>query len=97
MPCDSVFAGHGDPGDSPGSGHPHRAFTGKAQVRTNGAALFAAMPNFLDDLLQSLQDGDTLWTEWRWVGTLHDGTRSDRRGVILFGVGGDRIVWGRSI
>jgi hypothetical protein len=40
-------------------------------------------------------EGDTGWAEWHWQGTRPDGTRLDMRGVTIFGVREDRIVWGR--
>jgi hypothetical protein len=33
--------------------------------------------------------------QWHWHGTRTDGTRLDMRGVTIFGVHGDRIIWGR--
>jgi hypothetical protein len=75
--------------------HPDRAFAGRQQVRANWAEVFAGVPDFHADLLRSAQAGDTGWAEWHWHGTRADGTRLDMRGVTIFGVRGDRIVWGR--
>ena len=75
--------------------HPVRGFGGREQVRKNWAALFAAVPDFHAELLRATVQGDMAWTEWRWYGTRRDGSAFDMRGVALFGVRDDRIVWGR--
>ena len=75
--------------------HPNRAFTGSEQVRTNWATFFAAVPNLHAELLRSTEQGEVVWAEWHWHGTRRDGTPLDMRGVTLFGVRNDRIVWGR--
>ncbi|HEX8135598.1 MAG TPA: nuclear transport factor 2 family protein, partial [Actinomycetes bacterium] len=75
--------------------HPGRAFVGSQQVRRNWAEVFAGVPDFHAELLRSARQGDTGWAEWRWRGTRTDGTRLDMRGVTIFGIRDDRIVWGR--
>jgi hypothetical protein len=68
---------------------------GSEQVRTNWAEVFAGVPDFQAELLRSADEGDTWWAEWHWQGTRTDGTRLDMRGVTIFGVREDRVVWGR--
>ena len=75
--------------------HPDRAFTGREQVRRNWAAVFDGVPDFQAELLGSAQAGDAHWAEWYWHGTRVDGTRLEMRGVTIFGIQHDRIVWGR--
>ena len=75
--------------------HPDRVFDGSEQVRTNWAEVFAGVPDFRADLLRSAQTAGTAWAEWHWHGTREDGTLLDIRGVTVFGVRDDRIVWGR--
>jgi hypothetical protein len=75
--------------------HPVRGFGGAAQVRQNWSALFTAIPDFRADLLRSAISGDEAWAEWRWIGTRTGGSRFEERGVSVFGVRGDRIVWAR--
>ena len=75
--------------------HPDRAFVGSEQARKNWAEVFAGVPDFQAELLRSADEGDTGWAEWHWQGTRIDGTRLDMRGVTIFGVRDDRIVWGR--
>jgi hypothetical protein len=75
--------------------HPDRAFTGREQVRRNWAAVFDGVPDFQAELLGSAQAGDAHWAEWYWHGTRVDGTRLEMRGMTIFGIQQDRIVWGR--
>jgi hypothetical protein len=75
--------------------HPDRAFHGREQVRKNWSAFFKSMPDFRSDLLRAATGKDTLWAEWRWSGTLADGTRLEMRGVTVFGIQDDLIAWGR--
>src|SRR5215216_1426624 len=75
--------------------HPDRVFVGSEQVRKNWADVFAAVPDFQANLLRSARATDTGWAEWHWHGTRVDGTRLNMRGVTIFGIRDDRIVWGR--
>jgi hypothetical protein len=85
-----------DPGyHSEQPAHPDRVFTGSEQVRTNWAEVFAGVPDFQADLLRSVWAAGTAWAEWHWHGTREDGTLLDIRGVTIFGIRDDRIVWGR--
>jgi hypothetical protein len=85
-----------DPGyHSEQPAHPDRVFDGSEQVRANWAEVFAGVPDFQADLLRSAWTDGTGWAEWHWHGTREDGTPLDIRGVTIFGVRDDRIVWGR--
>lgn len=75
--------------------HPGRAFTGRAQMHANWAAIFAGVPDFHAELTRFVQDKETVWSEWRWSGTRTDGLPFELRGVTLFRVEGDFIVEGR--
>jgi len=75
--------------------HPDRAFTGREQVRRNWAAVFDGVPDFRAELLRSAEAGDIQWAEWHWHGTRTDGTQLEMRGVTIFGIDHDRILWGR--
>ena len=75
--------------------HPDRAFTGREQVLRNWAAVFEGVPDFQAELLRSAEAEDAHWAEWYWHGTRADGTRLEMRGVTIFGVQHDRILWGR--
>ena len=75
--------------------HPSRAFVGRAQMRANWEAMFAGIPNFHAEILRSVHDGDTTWSEWCWAGTRSDGQTFEVRGVTLFEIIDDHIVAGR--
>jgi ketosteroid isomerase-like protein len=75
--------------------HPERAFGGREQVRENWGAIFRDVPDFRADLIRSAVDGDTVWAEWSWHGVRGDGSPLEMGGVTIFGVRGERVVWGR--
>jgi ketosteroid isomerase-like protein len=75
--------------------HPARAFQSVEQVRKNWSAIFSSTPDFRADLLATVAEGDTVWSEWEWSGTRTDGWRLHIRGVTIFGVRGGRIASGR--
>lgn len=75
--------------------HPGRAFVGRAQMHANWAAMFEGIPDFHAELVASVRDGDTAWSEWHWSGTRTDGQPFDVRGVTLFDIHDDQITSGR--
>jgi limonene-1,2-epoxide hydrolase len=75
--------------------HPGRAFVGRAQMRSNWEAMFAGIPDLRVEILRSVQDAMTTWSEWRWWGTRTDGVPVDVRGVTLFEIRDGTIVAGR--
>ena len=75
--------------------HPDRAFRGREQVRSNWSAIFDGVPDFRSQLLRSMADGNTIWSEWHWQGMQSDGTALDMVGVIVCGVSEGRISWAR--
>ena len=81
--------------DSRQPAHPDRAFQGRDQVHANWSAVFAGVPDFRAELVASVAEADTVWTEWRWSGTHEDGSRLDMAGVIVFGVRDGRVAWAR--
>lgn len=68
---------------------------GQEKVRENVAALFRDMPDLRADLLRSVEDGDTVWVEWRLYGTRADGSPMEFVGINLFGVQDEQFAWGR--
>jgi ketosteroid isomerase-like protein len=74
--------------------HPGRAFVGAGQMRANWEAIFSGIPDFHADIVRSVQDRDTTWTEWHWSGTRSDGAPFDVRGVTLFTIRAGKIVEG---
>ena len=75
--------------------HPARTFRGRDQVRKNWSRMFEGVPDFHAEVIRTTADGDVLWTEWHWTGTVADGSTLDERGVTLFGVRDGQIAWGR--
>jgi ketosteroid isomerase-like protein len=75
--------------------HPGRGFQGRDQVRTNWTRIFAGVPDITADLLRTAVDGDVVWSEWEMAGTRRDGQPHLMRGVIIFGVTGQRAAWAR--
>jgi limonene-1,2-epoxide hydrolase len=75
--------------------HPAREFVGRAQMEANWRAMFDGIPDFHAEMVRSVQDGETVWTEWRWTGNRGDGEPFEMRGVSLFEVQQDQIVAGR--
>jgi len=74
---------------------PARTFQGIEQVRANWSALLEGIPDFHAETLRSAADGDSVFVEIHWTGTKKDGTPFDERGVLILGISGDRIAWGR--
>lgn len=75
--------------------HPNRAFRGREQVRKNWSTIFSGVPNFHSEIVRTTTEGEAEWTEWHWSGTHESGKRFEMRGVTVFGVRENRIVWGR--
>jgi limonene-1,2-epoxide hydrolase len=75
--------------------HPGRAFVGRAQMAANWRAMFDGIPDFHAEIVRSVQDAETVWTEWHWTGSRIDGEPFEMRGVTLFEVQQDQIVAGR--
>jgi len=75
--------------------HPGRTFVGRAQMRANWEAMFAGIPDFQAELCRSVEDGDTIWSEWRWSGGRSDGQPFEARGVTLFQIRHGQIIAGR--
>jgi hypothetical protein len=91
-----AFVGCFDTGyDSEQPAHPDRKFKGNEQVRKNWSGIFGGIPDFKSELLRSVVAGDTVWSEWQWHGKRTDNSPFAMRGVIIFGIGNDRIAWGR--
>lgn len=75
--------------------HPSRGFVGRDRVCKNWEQIFASVPDVTTEVLRSAVEGDTVWTEWEYRGTLPDGTPHVMRGVILFGLADGVAAWAR--
>jgi ketosteroid isomerase-like protein len=70
--------------------HPNRGFVGNDQVRRNWTGILAAVPDLVSTVVAEVVDGDRVWSEWEMHGTRRDGRAHLMRGVMVFGVVGDR-------
>lgn len=75
--------------------HPDRSFQGTEQVRANWRQIFEFVPDVRSRVLGQAVDGSDVWSEWEMSGTRRDGTPHLMRGVIVFGLDGDRAVSAR--
>ena len=75
--------------------HPDRTFIGSAQVRKNWTEMFAGVPDFRAELLDSARDGSTAWGEFEWRGNKLDGSALHSRGVIIGVVRNGRLAAAR--
>ncbi len=72
--------------------HPARGFRGRAQVRRNWAQILAGVPDITATVLRVDRVDDVEWSEWEMQGNRVDGTQHLMRGVMVFGVEGDRAT-----
>ena len=72
--------------------HPARTFTGRERMRSNWMGLFARVPDLEATVLQSVADGDQVWSEWEIGGTTVDGGKYLSRGVAILQLRGERIA-----
>ena len=70
--------------------HPARGFTGREHVRNNWQQIFAGVPDVQVNVLDRAAEGDRLWGELEVSGTRRDATPFLMRGVVVFGVRGER-------
>jgi hypothetical protein len=75
--------------------HPGRSFAGTEQVRSNWRQIFEFVPDVRSRVLSQAVDGSEVWSEWEMSGTRRDGTPHLMRGVIVFGLEGERAVSAR--
>jgi ketosteroid isomerase-like protein len=71
--------------------HPARGFEGQEQVRRNWSRILDGVPDVTAEVVSSVTDGGTVWSEWRMSGTRRDGAVHEMRGVIIFRVTGEVI------
>jgi ketosteroid isomerase-like protein len=64
--------------------HPLRGFRGREQVCRNQERIFEAVPDLQVEIVASVVNQDTAWTEWEMRGTRRDGTAHLMRGVMIF-------------
>jgi predicted SnoaL-like aldol condensation-catalyzing enzyme len=75
--------------------HPERAFTGRAGVRKNWSFFFTTVPDMQVDILNAVDEGDTVWAELHYHGTQTDRKKFTVKGVTIMGIQADQIIWAR--
>ena len=75
--------------------HPGRSFEGTEQVRSNWRQIFEFVPDVRSRVLGHAVAGSDVWSEWEMSGTRVDGTPHLMRGVIVFGLQGERAASAR--
>jgi ketosteroid isomerase-like protein len=75
--------------------HPGSPMSTREDVRTNWAEVISDVPDLHVEVLAAVEDGNTIWSEWRAYGTARTGAMLELRGVIIFGVQDDQVAWSR--
>ena len=75
--------------------HPGSPMSSREDVRTNWAEVISDVPDLHVEVLAAVEDGNTIWSEWRAYGTARSGAMLELRGVIIFGVQNDQVAWSR--
>jgi ketosteroid isomerase-like protein len=75
--------------------HPGAKISSRTDVRTNWAEVISDVPDLRVEVPAAVQDGDRIWSEWRAYGTARSGAMLELRGVIIFGIEGDKVAWSR--
>lgn len=72
--------------------HPQRNFVGRETVRKNWGGLFAHVPDLVGTVLQSVVDGDQIWSEWEIRGNTQAGVPYLARGAAIHGLRDGRLA-----
>jgi len=64
-------------------------------VRRNWEEVISDVPDLRVDVPAAVEDGNTIWSEWRAYGTARSGATLELRGVIIFGIQDDQVAWSR--
>ena len=75
--------------------HPGAKISSRADVRRNWEEVIADVPDLRVEVPAAVQQGDTIWSEWRAYGTARSGAMLELRGVIIFGVQDGQVAWSR--
>jgi len=75
--------------------HPGSPVSSREDVRANWAEVISDVPDLRVDVPAAVQDGNKIWSEWRAYGTARSGAMLELRGVIIFGLEGDKVAWSR--
>jgi ketosteroid isomerase-like protein len=75
--------------------HPGSPMSSREDVRANWAEVISDVPDLRVEVPAAVEDGNTIWSEWRAYGTARSGSMLELRGVIIFGVQDGRVAWSR--
>jgi ketosteroid isomerase-like protein len=75
--------------------HPGSPMSSREDVRQNWAEVISDVPDLRVDVPAAIEDGDTIWSEWRAYGTARSGAMLELRGVIIFGIQDGLVAWSR--
>jgi ketosteroid isomerase-like protein len=75
--------------------HPGAPVSSREDVRRNWEEVISDVPDLRVEVPAVVEDGNTIWSEWRAYGTARSGAMLELRGVIIFGVQDDRVAWSR--
>ena len=75
--------------------HPGSPMSSREDVRNNWAEVISDVPDLRVDIPAAVEDGNTIWSEWRAYGTARSGAMLELRGVIIFGVQEGQVAWSR--
>ena len=75
--------------------HPERDFTGQEGVRKNWSFFFTTVPDIQVDILNEVEEGDTVWAELYYHGIQTDGKRFSIKGVTIQGIQDGQICQAR--
>lgn len=75
--------------------HPGSPMSSREDVRRNWAEVISDVPDLKVEIPAAVEDGNTVWSEWRAYGTARSGAMLELRGVIIFGVQDGQVAWSR--
>jgi ketosteroid isomerase-like protein len=75
--------------------HPGTPMSSREDVRRNWEEVISDVPDLRVDVPAAVEDGNTIWSEWRAYGTARSGATLELRGVIIFGIQDDQVAWSR--
>ena len=75
--------------------HPGSPMSSREDVRRNWEEVISDVPDLRVDVPAAVEDGNTIWSEWRAYGTARSGAMLELRGVIIFGVQNGQVAWSR--
>jgi ketosteroid isomerase-like protein len=75
--------------------HPGSPMSSREDVRRNWEEVISDVPDLRVDVPAAVEDGNTIWSEWRAYGTARSGAELELRGVIIFGIQDGQVAWSR--